>query len=138
MISAVRTPNTAKIFANYRATLPADLNVVQAGGWYALELQAVTAEGRKQLAAYYQDYLPVDYDAVGNATLLEQIAGADPKQVLVQYMTEMTKSGETAFTKSSADVLEAVTALLYAQGKGYNDSLVGKCIHVVLMAVLVA
>ena len=90
-----------------------------------MELQAVTAEGRKQLADAYQDYLPADYDAVGNATLLEQVAAAGPKQVLVQCMTEMTKSGETA-TTNAADVLDAVTALLYAQGKGYDESLVGE------------
>ena len=88
-----------------------------------MEVKAVTEQGRKALEAY-QDNLPADLDVA--TTLLEQFAAADPKQVLVQYMTDMTKSGETA-TTSDASILDAVTALLYAQGKGYDADLVGKC-----------
>ena len=126
--NAVRTPSTAKIFADYRAALSPDLDVVKEGGWYALELKAVTEEGRKQLATY-QEFLPKDFDveAAGGTALLEKIAAADPKQVLVQYMADMTKRGETA---TNANILDAVTALLHAQGKGYDDKLVGKFTYV--------
>ena len=34
----------------------------------------------------------------GGWTVLEQIAAVGPKELLVQYMTDMTQSGETATT----------------------------------------
>ena len=127
--AAVRTPETAKIFADYRAALPNDFNVVQEGGWYAVEVKAVADVGRPKLEAYKEN-LPTDFDVeatAGGWTVLEQIAAVGPKELLVQYMTDMTQSGETA-AATNADVLDAITALLHAQGKGFDANLVGKYI----------
>lgn len=105
------------------------------GGWYALEKEAVAAVGRAKLAAYYRDLLPTttahggtfDAEAVGGWTLLEQVAAAEPKDLLVQYMTAMTQSGQTTASRTNNvnQLLDAIAALLYAQGQGYNAELVG-------------
>ena len=60
-------------------------------------------------------------EASGGWSALELLAGADPKEALVKYMTDMTKSGKTA---TNSDALDAITALLFAKGKGFDSELV--------------
>jgi len=76
-------------FAKYKSALPADLNVVEAGGWYAMQKLA-----------------------------------ADPKGELVKLVKDQLKaSGGRTETDESGKV-DALIALLYSRGKGFESDLV--------------
>lgn len=121
---SVRTPATRLSFQEFRKTLPSNFNVVQSGGWYALEQTATAKLAARNFAKLRPDLPPTfDVEEVqGGWSTMETLA-ADPKGALVQIVASLNRKGETAATVS-ADYLDAILALLRAQGKGFESNLV--------------
>jgi hypothetical protein len=154
-IFTVRTPATKKYFNVYKQTMPADYNVVEKGGWSALEERATCELAYTKMEAM-RPYLASDFNITkaGGWELLQQMA-ADPKGVLIQYIQHLARSSsnsntndknsnnninsrslqlsrvKSVFDREDAvrpippDYLEGIRALLYAQGKGFDAQLVG-------------
>jgi hypothetical protein len=130
--------------------MPADYNVVENGGWSALEERATNELATTKMEAM-RPYLASDFNVTraGGWELLQQMA-ADPKGVLIQYIQHLLRLNnaktdididtnnsklltrvKSAFDREDAvrpippDYLEGIRALLYAQGKGFDAQLVG-------------
>lgn len=136
--------------------MPADYNVVDKGGWSALEERATSELAWSKMEAM-RPYLASDFNVTraGGWELLQQMA-ADPKGVLIQYiqhllmvdsrnsnnnrrqMSSLSSGVKSVFDREDAvrttppDYLEGIRALLYAQGKGFDAQLVGTyvCVQV--------
>jgi uncharacterized membrane-anchored protein YhcB (DUF1043 family) len=152
-VYTVRTPATKQYFNVYKQTMPADYNVVERGGWSALEERATCELAYTKMEAM-RPYLASDFNVTraGGWELLQQMA-ADPKGVLIQYIQHLSRSSnsntndknnnnnnsrtiqlsrvksvfdrEDAVRPTPPDYLEGIRALLYAQGKGFDAQLVG-------------
>lgn len=118
----VRTPATKAYFQEYRKKLPSNFNAVQNGGWYALE-QKSTAELAAANFAKWKPNLPSKLDVVraGGWSTVEALA-ADPKGVLLNVVRAQLKG--TTRTGVMPEQMDAVVALLRAQGKGFDSTLV--------------
>jgi hypothetical protein len=115
-ITTVRTPATSAHFQTLRAQQSSNANdVVQSGGWYALE-ETATNDLAAQNFEKLRPYLPSDLNVVecGGWYALQQHA-ADPKGAL---MAMVKGGGDNSYN------LQAITALLQAMGKGFDSDTV--------------
>jgi hypothetical protein len=110
----VRTPATSAHLKTFRSK-QTNNDVVQSGGWYALE-QKATNELAARNFAKLRPNLPTNLNVVecGGWYALQQHA-ADPKGALMA----MIQSGDQTQYN-----LQAITALLLAMGKGFDSNMV--------------
>lgn len=110
-------------FDDYRSTLPKDFNVVAEGGWFALQKKYVSEVGKVKLS---QSSLPTDLDVVraGGYDNLSKLA-ADPKSELVTLIINNLRQTSGSGDYQDEGKLDALVALLQAQGKGFSSVAVG-------------
>lgn len=131
-------PNTPKIdqyLKKYRMNLPKDYNVVERGGWYAIEKGALEKLGLESLEKI-RSHLPIA-DANNNnyddETL--KLLSIDPKGFLLQLVVQSQQqpkkkrnrsidANESSNAAALTAYLDAIMTLLSAQGKGYEGELV--------------
>jgi hypothetical protein len=134
-------PNTPKIdeyLKRYRMNLPEEFNVVEKGGWYAIEKEALVKLGQESLdkirSNLPKDFVTTDADnSYDDETL--QLLSIDPKGFLTQLVQSLQQQQQKKKRKQSIDAndssdaaltayLDSIMALLSAQGKGYEGDLV--------------
>jgi hypothetical protein len=100
-------------------------NVVDAGGWYALEKKStehLAASNFKNL----RKSLPTNFDVVsaGGWYAVQQVA-ADPMGLLMQLISsQYSDAPTTSVVSNSAETLNAIVGLLTAENKGFDSLLV--------------
>lgn len=106
-------------FNEYRNTLPKDYNVVKEGGWYALQQKYVSEVGKEKLS---KTSLPTDLDVVrvGGYNNLEKLA-ADPKAELVTLIVNNLRKTSGSGDYDQEGKIDALVALLKAEGKGFSS-----------------
>ncbi len=96
---------------------------VEAGGWYKLEKEATLELGKANVDRL-REYLPASYNVVeGGGYYQLQSLAADPKGILTKLIIDGLKK-DSSKKNISPTVLETLAALLQAEGKGYDSTLV--------------
>lgn len=122
----VRTPATQAYAKDYRQRLmtTSGASAVELGGWNALERQAVDELASRNFAAL-KPHLPkaLNIPAAGGWTTVQALA-ADPKGALLNFVKSSLKGQDQSSDGISASHIDAIAALLQAQGKGFESDLV--------------
>lgn len=110
----------------YVKRLPSDTSIVELGGWDAVERTAISELASKNFDAL-KDRLPtsnVNVPASGGWSAVKALA-ADPKGALLN-LAKQQLSGEESNPANGVSLvhLDAIAALLQAQGKGFDSDLV--------------
>jgi len=118
-------------FDQFRASLPADFNVVAEGGWSALQkryLSEVGKENYDKSKSTLPDTIPIV--AAGGYNTVYQLA-ADPKAELVTLVMDNLRATGGKGSYSEVGKIDAIVALLQSQGKGFDaDRVDGEWVEV--------
>lgn len=108
-------------FDAYRASLPADFNVVKEGGYYALQQRYLNEVGKENYAKG-KATLPETLSVVnvGGYDNIYKLA-ADPKAELVQLVVDNLKATNGSGAYAGDGKIDALVALLQSKGQGFNS-----------------
>jgi len=108
-------------FDAWRSGLPADFNVVNEGGYYALQERYLVEVGKANFAKS-KTTLPetISVVKVGGFDNIYKLA-ADPKSELAKLVVDNLRSTGGAGTYSDAGKLDALVALLQSKGEGFSS-----------------
>lgn len=106
-------------FDEYRASLPADYNVVAEGGYYALQQRYLAEVGRENYIKS-KNTLP-EHANIVNAGGFDNIykLAADPKAELVQLILDNLRKTKGKGTYQDNGKLDMLIALLQSKGEGF-------------------
>ena len=108
-------------FDAYRASLPADFNVVKEGGYYALQQRYLNEVGKENYAKG-KATLPETLSVVnvGGYDNIYKLA-ADPKAELVKLVVDNLKATNGSGAYAGDGKIDALVALLQSKGQGFNS-----------------
>jgi PAP_fibrillin len=124
---AVRTDATRAYAKEYVRRLPSGTSIVERGGWDAVERAAISELAAKNFAIL-KDRLPtsnLNVPASGGWSAVKALA-ADPKGAMLSLAKQQLAGGESNPNSGGVSLihLDAIAALLQAQGKGFDSDLV--------------
>jgi PAP_fibrillin len=127
LLRAVRTDATRAYAKEYVRRLPSGTSIVERGGWDAVERAAISELAAKNFEVL-QDRLPtsnLNVPASGGWSAVMALA-ADPKGALLNLAKQELAGGESNPSSGGLSLvhLDAIAALLQAQGKGFDSDLV--------------